>query len=118
MNGCFPLYSSISNILNYPDAPKQLPETFEKRPFLPNPPVVDAARGEADKFLRLPREMRSLFPWGHAQIPILEILSVFLRLKFSPSLNLNKNKHFSKVSTNEMMLTICVQFVNHLNQKG
>ena len=29
---------------------------------------------------------------------ILEILNVFLRLKFSPSLNLNKNEHFSKVS--------------------
>jgi hypothetical protein len=32
-------------------------ETFEKRPFLPNSPVEDAAGGEADKFLRLPREM-------------------------------------------------------------
>ena len=34
----------------------------------------------------------------HAQISILEILNVFLRLKFSPFLNLNKNLHFSKVS--------------------
>jgi hypothetical protein len=68
------------------------PETFEKRPFLPNPP-------EADKFLRLPREMRSLFLCGHAQVSILKILNVFLRLKLSPSLNLNKNAHFSKVST-------------------
>jgi hypothetical protein len=58
---------------------------------LPNPP-------EADKFLRLPREMRSLFLWGQAQILILEILNVFLWLKFSPFLNLNKNEHFSKVS--------------------
>jgi len=33
-----------------------------------------------------------------AQILILEILNVFLWLKFSPSLNLNKNEHFSKVS--------------------
>jgi hypothetical protein len=32
--------------------------------FLPNPP-------EADKFLRLPREMRSLFLWGYAQKIIL-----------------------------------------------
>jgi hypothetical protein len=50
-------------------------ETFEKRPFLSNPP-------EADKFLHLPCEMRSLFLWGHAQISILKILDVFLRLKF------------------------------------
>jgi len=34
-----------------------------------------------------------------AQILILEILNVFLWLKFSPSLNLNKNEHFSKVSS-------------------
>jgi len=34
----------------------------------------------------------------HAQISILEILNVFLRLKFSPFLNWNKNQHFSKVS--------------------
>ena len=33
-----------------------------------------------------------------AQILILKILSVFLRLKLSPSLNLNKIEHFSKVS--------------------
>jgi len=33
------------------------------------------------------------------QILILKIPNVFLRLKFSPSLNLNKNEHFSKVST-------------------
>jgi hypothetical protein len=32
------------------------------------------------------------------QILILKILNVFLWLKFSPSLNLNKNEHFSKVS--------------------
>jgi FlaA1/EpsC-like NDP-sugar epimerase len=36
--------------------------------------------------------------WGQAQILSLEILNVFLRLKFSPSLNLNKIEHFSKVS--------------------
>jgi hypothetical protein len=35
-----------------------------------------------------------------AQILILKILNVFLRLKFSPSLNLNKIDHFSKVSYN------------------
>ncbi len=38
-----------------------------------------------------------------AQILILEILYVFLWLKFSPSLNLNKNEHFSKVSMFELM---------------
>jgi hypothetical protein len=43
------------------------PETLAKRPFLLNPP-------EADKFLRLPREMRSLFLWGQAQILILKML--------------------------------------------
>ena len=34
----------------------------------------------------------------HVQISILKILNLFLRLKFLPSLNLNKNEHFSKVS--------------------
>jgi hypothetical protein len=33
------------------------------------------------------------------QILILEILNVFLWLKSSPSLNLNKIEHFSKVSS-------------------
>ena len=36
--------------------------------------------------------------WRQTQILILKILNVFLRLKFSPSLNLNKIEHFSKVS--------------------
>ena len=36
-----------------------------------------------------------------AQILILEILNVFLWLKFSPSLNLNEIEHFSKVSGNQ-----------------
>jgi hypothetical protein len=36
--------------------------------------------------------------WRQAQILSLEILNVFLHLKFSPSLNLNKIEHFSKVS--------------------
>ncbi len=40
-----------------------------------------------------------------AQILILKILHVFLWLKFSPSLNLNKIEHFSKVS-NQKGLTI------------
>ena len=39
-----------------------------------------------------------------SQILILEILNVFLWFKFSPSLNLNKNEHFSKVSTLQMKL--------------
>jgi len=33
-----------------------------------------------------------------AQILILEIFNIFLWLKFSPSLNSNKNYHFSKAS--------------------
>ena len=33
-----------------------------------------------------------------AQILILEILNVFLWIKFSPSLNLSKIEHFSKIS--------------------
>jgi len=36
-----------------------------------------------------------------AQILILEILNVFLWLKFLPSLTLNKIEHFSKVSTGD-----------------
>ena len=36
-----------------------------------------------------------------AQIVILEILNIFLRLKLSPSLNLNKIGHFSKVSLHD-----------------
>jgi len=39
--------------------------------------------------------------WCQAQILILKILNVLLWLKFSPSLNLNKNEHFSKVSTQD-----------------
>ena len=46
------------------------------------------------KYLRLPREMRSLFLWGQTQILILEILPVFLWLKFSSSLILTKNPSF------------------------
>jgi len=34
--------------------------------FLPNPPVEDAAGGEADKSQRLPCEMQSLFLWGQS----------------------------------------------------
>jgi hypothetical protein len=36
-----------------------------------------------------------------AQISILEILNVFLWLKLSPFLTLNKIEHFSKVSDNQ-----------------
>ena len=39
-----------------------------------------------------------------AQISILEIFNIFLRLKFSPSLYSNKIEHFSKVSGNEICL--------------
>jgi hypothetical protein len=44
--------------------------------------------------LRLPRGMRSIFLWGHAQILILEIFNIFLRLKFLSSLTLNKIERF------------------------
>jgi hypothetical protein len=39
-----------------------------------------------------------------AQILILEILYVFLWLKFSPSLNLNEIEHFSKVSRSAVVI--------------
>ncbi len=39
------------------------------------------------------------------QIVILKILNVFLRLKFLPSLNLNKIEHFSKVSKRDLCKT-------------
>jgi len=46
--------------------------------FLPNPPVEDAAGGEADKSLRLFCGMRSLFLWGYAQKIILGISFICL----------------------------------------
>jgi hypothetical protein len=46
--------------------------------FLPNPPVEDAAGGEADKSLILTREMRSLFHWNYAQRIILRISIISL----------------------------------------
>jgi hypothetical protein len=61
--------------------------------FLPNPPVEDAAGGEADKSLCLPCEMRSLFLWGYDQKIILRILNICLRLFFSHALISNKNNH-------------------------
>jgi hypothetical protein len=45
-----------------------------------------------------------------AQILILKILNVFLWLKFSPSLNLNKIEHFSKVSIHFTRLPKMVMF--------
>jgi hypothetical protein len=62
--------------------------------FLPNPP-------NADKSLRMPCEMRSLFLWGYAQKIILEILNYVPAcpgtstrwLFFSHALTLNKNPH-------------------------
>jgi len=56
---------------------------------------------------RLPRGMRSLFLWGQAQISILKILNVFLRLKLSPFLALNKIERFAKVSKHKV---ICIVF--------
>jgi hypothetical protein len=61
--------------------------------ILSNPPVKDAAGGEADKSLRLPCGMRSLLLWGYAQKIILGILHICLWLFFSHTLILNKNSH-------------------------
>jgi hypothetical protein len=44
------------------------------------------------------------------QILILEIHNVFLRLKLSPSLNSNKNMHFSKVSNIKVVKIACIFF--------
>jgi hypothetical protein len=63
-------------------------ETFAKRPLLPNSCAC-------------PVECAALFLWGQTQILILKILNVFLRLKFSSFLDLNKIEHFSKVSNGE-----------------
>jgi len=49
--------------------------------FLFNPP-------EADKSLRLPREMRSIFHWGYAQKIIFGILIICLWLFFSHAFRL------------------------------
>jgi hypothetical protein len=50
------------------------------------------------------------------QILILEILNVFLRLKFSPFLNLDKIEHFSKVSLLDRTYRIKRQdFINLVN---
>jgi hypothetical protein len=62
---------------------KSILETFGKRPFLPNFCVP------AERDLRFAPA---------AQILILEILQVFLWLKSSSSLNLNKTEHFPKFS--------------------
>jgi hypothetical protein len=60
-------------------------ETFAKRPLLP--PAIGGCQ---------------------AQILILKILNVFLWLKFSPSLNLNKIEHFSKVSIISDLINIMI----------
>jgi hypothetical protein len=54
--------------------------------FLLNPP-------EADKSLRLPREIRRTFHWGYAQKIILGISNICLWLFFSHALILKKNHH-------------------------
>jgi hypothetical protein len=52
-----------------------------------------------------------MLPFGQslcqAQISILEIFHIFLRLKFSPSLILAKIEYFSKVSLNIVGLFYC-----------
>jgi hypothetical protein len=92
--------------------------------FLPNPPVEDAACGEADKYLRLPREMQSLFHWGYAQKIILGILYICLWLFFSHAFLsrsfqrgiLNKNPH---LWANTVYLTVLLlQFFRFLKQIG
>jgi len=55
--------------------------------FLLNPP-------EADKYLRLPREMQSLFHWGYAQKIILGILYICLWLFFFEGLDLEQKSSF------------------------
>ncbi len=64
--------------------------------FSLNPPVKDAADGEADKSLRLPYEMRSLFLWGYAQKIILGISIVFRGLKFDPDKEIGQKGGFCK----------------------
>gem|GEM_PF-559239 len=46
-----------------------------------------------------------------AQILILEIFDIFLWLKFSPSLDLNKNKHLSKVSPGYTLLEVTIALI-------
>jgi len=59
-----------------------------------------------------------------AQILILEILNVFLWLKFSPSLTLNKIEHFSKVSlfvclaNRKLEIIVCQRDQNKTFLKG
>jgi hypothetical protein len=61
-------------------------ETFEKRPLSKSALICPISVSPMSGICQ------------RAQIVILEILNIFLRLKFSPSLNLNKIGHFSKVS--------------------
>jgi len=46
-------------------------------------------------------------PHGGAQILILEIFHIFLRLKFSPSLTLNKIERFETGSNVEFLISNC-----------
>ena len=62
--------------------------------FLLNPPVEDAAGGEADKSLRLPREMRSLFHRGYARKLILGISIYMPVVNFLACLDLEQNISF------------------------
>ena len=50
-----------------------------------------------------------------SQISILEILNIFLRLKFSPSSTLTKIEHFSKVSVSVYPETPDVKLGPYLN---
>jgi hypothetical protein len=67
--------------------------------FLPNPP-------KADKSLRLPREMQSLFLWGYAQKIILGISTICLWLFFSHALILDKNPPLWKDTRGNYMILL------------
>ncbi|RZB35578.1 MAG: hypothetical protein SRB2_03034 [Desulfobacteraceae bacterium Eth-SRB2] len=72
--------------------PTNIFETFEKRPLLPNACVPDG------RDLRFASTVSNFNPPPNFGGLILKILNVFVWLKISPSLALNKIEHFSKVS--------------------
>jgi len=75
---------------------------------------------EGDSLMLSKRDLCKTPPFAQflcqAQILILKILNVFLWLKFSPSLNLNKIEHFSKVSKRETARFIRCISKTHLSQ--
>jgi hypothetical protein len=69
--------------------------TFRKNSIEGAQPILPLANGDLCKKPPFAQSLRQ------AQILILKILNVFLWLKFSPSLALNKIEHFSKVSIDD-----------------